>query len=76
MTCAGLLWIVMRLAAVGDGCELSPPSWALGEAHVRTRGAHEHEWIEGPRGGVYYLTPRGNKVYLRRSNPLWAEYHR
>ncbi len=60
-----LLAAVLALSRT-DADELVPASWTLGTAAVRTRGAHDHEWITGPRGGVFYWTDRGTKVYRRR----------
>ena len=65
--CALMMLLAASCAGLPDSSDtLVPPSWTLPAAHIRTRGAHEHDWIQGPRGGMYYLTPRGTKVYRRR----------
>ena len=67
MVCGLMMLLALNSPGMPDSSrDLVPPAWTLPAAQLRTRGAHEHEWIEGPRGGVFYWSSRGTKVYQKR----------
>lgn len=51
-----------------DACrsEMVPPAWEIGSRIPPTRRAHDHDWQTGPRGGVFYYTDHGTKVYRKK----------
>lgn len=60
-----LIMLSGSMARDGGG-DMVPLSCMSGGRAVPTRAEHAHEWIEGPRGGMYYFTPWGSKVYRRK----------
>lgn len=50
--------------AADAGNELAPAAGTWGKFPLRTAGPHEHNWQTGPRGGVFYWTEHGTKVYM------------